>query len=180
MASSIFVQPGGVTSDGAGNVTVSGQLLLPDGTTTAPSLAFTSQPGFGLRRGGSGLLDFIHPAYSTTAPMIRFHTSFGMVVGSNRGMSLVPTGGADTSPGSAASLYSNANNQLQLANGNATTGVGLDFTTNNLLLLRNLAFNAYTTLDTLALKASGAAGASFGPSAVASLTTVSGIVTAAS
>lgn len=59
-------------------------------------------------------------------------------------------------------------------------GVGLDVATNNILKVRTLAQTGYATLDCLGLKASGVAGATFGPGAVASLTVVNGIVTAAS
>jgi hypothetical protein len=178
MASSIFLQPGGVTSDGAGNVTVSGQLLLADGSFAAPSLAFTNQTGLGLVRSGNGLIDWMFPAYSTTQSMFRFNTSFGFVMGANRGYAFATAGGGNFSAVSC--LYCTAANTIQLSNGAATVGVGLDFSSNNLVLVRNLAFSAYATVDTLGLKSSGSAGQSFGPSAVASLTTVNGIVTAAS
>ncbi len=73
-----------------------------------------------------------------------------------------------------------ANGQMNLTNNAATAGVGLDFSTDAVLLLRTRAQSAYATLDVLGLKASGTAGANFGPSAVASLTIVNGVVTAAS
>ncbi len=65
-------------------------------------------------------------------------------------------------------------------NGAQTAGVGLDVATDTILKIRTTAQTGYATIDCLGYKASGVAGANFGPSAVASLTVVNGIVTAAS
>lgn len=77
-------------------------------------------------------------------------------------------------------LRSPANAQINFLNQAETAGVGFDIATDAILKLRVRAQNAYATLDVLGLKASGAAGASFGPGLPTSLTVVNGIVTAAS
>ena len=73
-----------------------------------------------------------------------------------------------------------SNGLLEMSDNGGTLGVGFDVTTDALLKLRTRTQGAYATLDCLGLKASGTAGANFGPSPVASLTIVNGIVTVAS
>lgn len=77
-------------------------------------------------------------------------------------------------------LNSPADAQVNLVNNAATTGVGVDVGTDAILKIRTRAQTGYATVDCLGLKASGVAGASFGPSAVASITVVNGIITAIS
>lgn len=77
-------------------------------------------------------------------------------------------------------IESIANGQLNIDNNAASAGIGFDVNTDAVLKIRTRAQSAYATLDCLGLKASGAAGASFGPAAVASITVVNGIITAIS
>ncbi len=77
-------------------------------------------------------------------------------------------------------LDSSADGRFGMTNNAQTSGVTFNLNTNAVLKVRNIADGAYATVDCLGLKASGAAGASFGPSAVASITVVNGIVTAIS
>jgi hypothetical protein len=71
--------------------------------------------------------------------------------------------------------------QFLLRTNTGAVGVGLDVSSDVILKLRARALGAtYATLDCLGLKASGVAGASFGPGPIASITIVNGIVTAAS
>lgn len=79
-----------------------------------------------------------------------------------------------------ASMNSPADSQANITNFAGTVGAGFDISTDAVLKVRTRAQTGYATVDCLGLKASGAAGANFGPSAVASLTIVNGIVTAAS
>ncbi len=70
---------------------------------------------------------------------------------------------------------------MNFTNAAENTGVGLDFSTDAILLVRTRAQTAYATLDALGYKVGGTAGvATFGPSAVASITITGGIVTAIS
>jgi len=70
--------------------------------------------------------------------------------------------------------------KIIIQNDGLTAGVGIDVTTDAVLKLRTRAHTGYATLDCLGLKASGAAGASFGPGLPTSITVVNGIVTAIS
>jgi hypothetical protein len=71
--------------------------------------------------------------------------------------------------------------QLVLTTNAQTAGVGLDVGSGDAILrLRTRAHTGFATLDCLGLKASGAAGVSFGPAHPASITIVNGIVTACS
>jgi len=78
------------------------------------------------------------------------------------------------------SLNSPADSQVNFTNFAGTSGVGWDVSTDAVAKLRTRAQSAYATLDCLGLKASGTAGASFGPAGIVSITIVNGIVTAAS
>lgn len=80
----------------------------------------------------------------------------------------------------ASQMTSPANGQLNFINSSNTAGVGFDFATDAVLKLRTRAQSAYATLDVLGLKASGVAGASFGPGLPTSITVVNGIITAIS
>lgn len=82
--------------------------------------------------------------------------------------------------GTRVSMAAPATSQINWTESTGGTGVGFDFATDAVLKLRVRAQNAYATLDVLGLKASGAAGASFGPGVPTSLTFVNGICTAAS
>lgn len=77
-------------------------------------------------------------------------------------------------------MSSPATTQINLLNSSINAGVGLDIGTDAVLKIRTRAQTGYATVDCLGLKASGVAGASFGPSAVASITVVNGIITAIS
>lgn len=70
--------------------------------------------------------------------------------------------------------------QWTLTNTAISAGVGLDVATDAVLKVRTRAQTGYATVDALGYQASGAAGVSFGPAAVASITVVNGIVTAIS
>jgi hypothetical protein len=178
MASSIFGISFGVTFDGS-NTTVTGALLLADGTPAAPSLAYASQPGLGWMKAASGVMDFMSPSYSVSIPMFRLAGSVGPTIASNIALLFVSSGGAAGTP--TFSMRSPGAGQLNYFTTTAeTTGVGIDVATDATLKIRTRAQTGYATTDTLGLKSSASAGASFGPSAVASLTTVNGIVTAAS
>jgi len=77
-------------------------------------------------------------------------------------------------------MSSPADGQLNLTNTAGTAGAGFDFATDAILKVRTRAQSAYATVDALGYSVSGAAGVSFGPAAVASITVVNGIVTAIS
>ena len=71
--------------------------------------------------------------------------------------------------------------QMNLTNIAVSAGVGLDFSTDALMLVRTRAQTGYATVDALGYKVSGVAGVTtFGPSAVASITVAGGIITAIS
>ncbi len=77
-------------------------------------------------------------------------------------------------------LTSPVDGQLNFTTNAISAGVGLDVTTDALLKVRTRAQTGYATIDCLGLKASGAAGATYGPGVVTSITVVNGIVTACS
>ncbi len=74
-----------------------------------------------------------------------------------------------------------ADGQLNVMTNVQTAGTGFDVATDAVLKIRTRAQTGYATVDALGYKVSGVAGvAAFGPSAVASITIVNGIVTAIS
>jgi hypothetical protein len=77
-------------------------------------------------------------------------------------------------------FFSPANGQINFNQEDSSTGTGIDVNTDAVMKIRTRAQTGYATLDCLGLKASGVAGASFGPGAVTSITVVNGIVTAIS
>lgn len=79
-----------------------------------------------------------------------------------------------------AQFQSPADSQFNMLNNAGAVGVGVDVATDTILKVRTRAQTGYATLDCLGLRASGVAGANFGPGAAVSLTIVNGIVTAAS
>lgn len=162
MASSVFLSPAlGITSSG-GSITT----LFADGTAGAPSMAFQSEPTLGFRRSSAAVIT-LQGTLTATANL----SSNGNVLS---GLSfIVPGGFTLTAP--AGEGIANLTNSI------ATSGIGLDLATDAVLKIRTRAQTGYATVDALGYKVSGVAGvAAFGPSAVASLTIVNGIVTAAS
>jgi hypothetical protein len=143
-----------------------GDLLYASSTTALSKLAGVAT-GQVLMSGGVG----VAPAWSGTIDVTGFVRAVGNLI-SNTGF--YPTTSARSG------ITAPADGQLNVTNNAATAGVGMDVATDAVLKVRTRAQSAYGTVDCLGLKASGAAGASFGPAAVASITVVNGIVTACS
>lgn len=122
------------------------------------------------------------------ADKLTINSSGNLVVGGSITGSGNITGTGSVSAGVAAviqwtsvtQMHAPADGQLNLRNSGNSAGVGLDVATDAVLKVRTRAQSAYATLDCLGLKASGAAGVSFGPAHPASITIVNGIVTACS
>lgn len=177
MANSIFLGGSGSSTGTIQNFTL--PLGAPDGVINAPGWTWANAPTDGWYRSGTGILSLSLNGYSATVPMAQLSQGIGLVIGGNVGLGFVAAGGA----GSASTTFmrSVGNGLFNLSSTTAeTVGVGLNLLTDAVLVLRTRAQTGYATLDCLGLKASGVAGANFGPSAVASLTIVNGIVTAAS
>lgn len=176
MASSIFLSAGGFSTSGS-------SFQWPLGTT----LTEVSQSVLTLGPGGVSLPILNFGGTTSSFPAIRRNSALLEFILADSSAFCTLSGGTFNATAAGNFFWTGrsilgapANGQMTLTNNATTAGVGLDFSTDNLLLLRNRALSAYATLDVLGLKASGVAGASFGPSAVASLTIVNGIVTAAS
>lgn len=172
MANSVFVGPFGIAFNGSGFVFPSPG-LFPDGTLAAPGISFANEPGSGLRRAAAGDVrmtilgaDFVQFTGSTMSVLAASGIAVpsGASFGVNANFFLTGTG---------AGLFTVQNNA-------ASAGFGVDTTTDAVFKLRTRAQTGYATLDCLGLKASGVAGANFGPSVLTSITIVNGIVTAAS
>lgn len=160
----------GVRVNGAPRLTGAVVSLAP-GTATLPGLAFTGDLDTGLE----------NPAANT----------LGLTVGGTERLTLdangaVVGGNVIAAAGSLLGFYGRsvvgtpADGQVNVTNNAQAAGVGLDVGTDAILKVRTRAQSGYATVDVLGLKASGAAGASFGPGLASSLTIVNGIVTAAS
>lgn len=175
MANSIWLTPSWSVS--AAGVAFTVPALLPDGVLAAPALSFAAAPGTGIYRVGANTIGFV-PSGSTAVISMDLVTlglpSSTAVAWTNN--ATVGYTGQDTFliRGGGAALLNFGNSVTP------TVGVGFDFATNAVLKLRTLAQTGYATLDVLGLKASGAAGANFGPAGIVSITVVNGIVTAAS
>lgn len=163
MASSIFLQPGFFSIVG-GTAVLAGGITIP----------IANKYGFAGVANGMDL--------TATATVLRppdggqyFYVSNGVVsinsatLSMGVGTAALVVFGVPTSTGLGT-----------LLNGDQSAGIGFDLTTDALLKIRTRAQTGYATVDCLGLKASGVAGASFGPSAVASITVVNGIITAIS
>lgn len=77
-------------------------------------------------------------------------------------------------------LSSGATGLVNITTNAQTAGVGFDVATDAVLKVRTRAQTGYATVDALAYQASGAAGVSYGPAGVTSITVVGGIITAIS
>ena len=96
----------------------------------------------------------------------------GEVVTGNDGFFYWNTRAVFTSP---------ADSQINFTNNLTTIGAGIDVGTDAIMKIRTRAQTGYATIDALGYKVSGVAGvAAFGPSAVASITVVNGLITAIS
>jgi hypothetical protein len=174
MASSIFIYGGGFSTSGSAfgwplgtTLTENSQsnLTLGPGATQLPVLNFggTTSAFPALRRQGNVIEVILADASAYAA------------IATNT-IGLKTTAGAATG-----FVLANSDGVFLIENSTATSGAVLDvITADAQVRVRNRANSAYGTVDCLGLKASGAAGANFGPAAVASLTVVNGIVTAVS
>ncbi len=160
MASSIFLNATQSLSFNGTTLSVSVPLLFPDGLVGAPAMAFASEPTLGFWRSSAGNVTLQGTLTATS----------NMLVGNSNSFSIT-SNGAFAAGGGAGKVN---------ITDNGANGVGFDVSTDALIKIRTRAQSAYATLDALGFKVSGTAGANFGPSAVASLTIVNGIVTAAS
>lgn len=141
----------------------SGVSSFADGLVGTPAITFTADADTGLYRVGAN--------------------SVGVTANGTLAMTINTTGLVipGTLAFTAKSVVSSpADGQLNVTNAAATAGVGFDLSTDGVCKLRTRAQSAYATLDALAYKVSGTAGADFGPGAVTSITVVKGIVTAIS
>lgn len=114
-----------------------GPILFPDGSSPAPSIAFQSNPATGFWKNGTALnaaidlsINGVQQVEFTAVPSANF------------------TG--DLRAGAANFIYWNtkaalgspANSQLNITNNAATTGIGLDVSTDGLVAIRNILQNA--------------------------------------
>jgi hypothetical protein len=177
VANSIFI--GQLASSSGGTINPSLPIAFPDGAINAPSITFANETTLGFFRAGSGIVDLSINSYSALTPMARFQGNIGLIMGGGVFIAYCTAAGA----GSTATFVTRSVGAGQF-NMSATVteaaGTGFDVSTDAVLKIRTRAQTGYATIDCLGLKASGSAGANFGPSAVASLTIVNGIVTAAS
>lgn len=183
-----WVAPGGVAFGGTGIASYTvGDLLYASAAAVLSKLADVAV-GSVLASGGVG----VAPAWSAT-PTLTSLTILGPGAGAtltNPSTNLwslngnFAAGQVQVGSGSYIGIVSrgwwsgSADGKLILENNGLTSGFGVDLTTDSLFKLRTRAHTGYATLDCLGLKASGVAGASFGPAAVVTLTVVNGIVTA--
>lgn len=124
---------------------------------------------------------------ATTYPLILTHTGGLTLLGGINAAGALQSD-SDMNAGASSFIYWSArtlmsapsNGQVNMTLQNQTAGIGFDFITDAILKIRTRAQTGYATVDCLGLKASGVAGVSFGPAAIASITIVNGIVTAAS
>lgn len=144
-------------------------------------------PGTAATVTGRWKLGFINPVTSAiTYPLTV--TQAGVVTALTNFECVQFNASGSGSIGSTSTLQWNSSTRLTgvsdgkiiMQNDATTSGAGFDVTTDAVLKLRTRAHTGYATLDCLGLKASGAAGASFGPGLPTSITVVNGIVTAIS
>jgi hypothetical protein len=177
MANSIFLGAFGFSASGS-------TFQWPAGTT----LAEVSQSILTLGPGGSGL------------PLLQFGGTTSSFPALRRGSNTVEVVLADQSAFASISvntlqmqaagnafwlnrtiLSSPADAQMNVTNFASSAGFGVDVSTDATVKIRTRAQTGYATVDALGYKVSGVAGvASFGPSAVASITVVNGLITAIS
>jgi hypothetical protein len=177
VANSIFI--GQLASSSGGTINPSLPIAFPDGAINAPSITFANDTTMGFMRAGAGLMDFGVSVYSASVPLVRFQGSAGIIIGNGVGLGFTNGSGA---AGTITGFFANHGAGLMNLSTTAaeSTGVGFDVATDAVFKIRTRAQTGYATVDALGYKVSGTAGANFGPSAVASLTVVNGLVTAAS
>ena len=173
MANSIFLSSFGTISGATINPSL--PIAFPDGVVGAPAVTWANDTTSGWYRAGAS--DFRYSLggadqIKITSGLFSMLVSGGQIqVPSNASFSWSATGFLTAGGSTGTFLWRNAA---------LTAGVGLDVNTDAVLKVRATSLAAYATVDALGYKVSGTAGANFGPSAVASLTIVNGLVTAAS
>lgn len=112
-------------------------VVTGDGTATTPSLAFTSQPGFGLSRAAADAIGINSDALNTFP--VLFYGSFGggMVLGSSGFIQWSNTV-SDATATSDTGIFRNAAGVVEVNNG--TAGTLRDITTRNLIASTSLQF----------------------------------------
>ncbi len=178
MASSIFLTFGGFSFSSGGAFT------WPLGST----LTEVSQSVLTLGPGGSGLPILQFGGTTSSFPALRRTTNLLEVIladASNfttvNALSYRAEATGSIFWNNRSILSSPADGQMNVTNIATSSGVGVDVTTDAVMKVRTRAQTGYATVDALGYKVSGVAGvAAFGPSAVASITIVNGIVTAIS
>lgn len=174
MASSVFIGIQGFSNNGT-QIVFSLPGAFPDGLVGAPSITFANELTSGLYRQGAGNLRFTiagADVINISNGLLSVLTSGGQIqVPSNASFSWAGTGFLTAGGSTGTFLWRNVA---------LTAGIGLDVNTDAVLKVRATSLAAYATVDCLGLKASGVAGATFGPSVLTSITIVNGIVTAAS
>ncbi len=137
----------------AGGTAAATLFLAGDGSASAPSFSFTSDPDTGLYLGQANRLDVAVAGVAVmdvTSSTVRVSGASGIVLNSAP-LQFGTAGAGDTTVARAAAT------KLNLTNTAASAGVGLDFATDGVLKIRVLAQNAYATVDALAYQTSGAA-----------------------
>lgn len=172
MANSIFIGPFGASFNGS-SVTFSTPVLFPDGTSALPAMAFVSEPSLGFFRNGAAQI-------TAQGNLIVSALMNAQNITSNTNISTSTAGGFSWNGATKSFITSPADGQMNFNNAGITAGIGIDVLTDAVMKVRTRAQTGYATVDCLGLKASGVAGANFGPAAATSLTIVNGIVTAAS
>ncbi len=168
MASSIFLNPSFGLSSSGGSVTFTTPALFADGLGSAPGLAFASEPGTGFFKQAAGSLGVA----LSGGEWARFSAGNFLVFGNTATVALGNS--------SDALLSRVAAGQINMTDA-SSHGIGFDVVTDAVMKVRTRAQTGYATVDALGYKVSGVAGvAAFGPSAVASITVVNGIITAIS
>lgn len=163
MASSAFIVPGNLSV--GGTLTMTGALLLADGTQTVPSLAYASETGKGWYSRGTSLITYV-VGNGTGIVDISGITNSEHINLKASGMFGISSANADAA---AADSGISRLGSASLEFGNGTNG-------NAAGTITGATINA-----TSAFQANGTPGAAtFGPGGVTSLTVAKGIVTAAS
>lgn len=174
MASSVFIGIQGFSNNGT-QIVFSQPAAFPDGLVGAPGVTWVNELTSGLYRQSAGTFRYAisgADVLSIASGQLAMLTSGGQItVPSNASFSWAGTGFLTAGGSTGTFLWRNVA---------LTAGIGLDVNTDAVLKVRTTSLAAYATVDCLGLKASGVAGATFGPSVLTSITIVNGIVTAAS
>ncbi len=173
MASSIFL---GTFATSSGTIVPTVPIAFPDGAIGAPAITWANALTSGFYRNAAN--DF---RWSTAGVDVLQIGPASVTLLASGGSLNIPSGGSFGAGSSFFLTGGLGTGIVQIRNATVAAGFCLNVNTDGVMVVRDRTNAAFGSVDALGYKVSGVAGAAaFGPSAVASITVVNGLITAIS